>query len=247
MPKGNYKSKTKKEKNFVSKVTKIAKKAVHNVAEKKQYASSDINNFTAAFTYGTSLISGSVGTRYLMNRPVSTITFADRQPGTQGVGGLQRIGNEISVLKASVTIVMRLAAVGSQDVRVIWFIEQDSEGVTPNPTEMLTDVSAGNGAYAPWKQSDSSGRFRVLHDKVYNLTTGAGAATGIAGTENPFKVIKLSKAFKRPIKVEYYADTGSNTSSGIKKGAMYLMFIAGLGVTGVTINKISSNLIYTDV
>lgn len=246
---GRYrgKRKTKREKKFNQKVTKIAKKAIYNIAEKKQFADSGALSFTTAFTYITTAISTTVGTRWLFNVPNGnrTVTggIVDSTPGKQGAGGFQRIGNQIDVHEIEWNGTLRMTGNGSQDVRVMMFIESNPEGVSFGTNELLYDFGSGLSTYSPYSYSEAiaSKRFRILYDRIHTIATGPGAA----GTVQDYKNVHIKRRFKKPVRVIYYDDTGSLSVVGIEKNAIYVVLFAGGG--NATLSQAYGNMIYSDI
>ena len=93
---------------------------------------------------------------------------------TQGTGDSERLGRKIfpqSIgLKGSLTFAPAAGTVYGDNVRVILYIDHQSNGALPAVTDIL---QAAN--YNQWRNLDNSARFTILHDKVYNVFARVGA------------------------------------------------------------------------
>lgn len=157
--------------------------------------------------------------------------YAITQPIVQGIGGGQRVGDDILMKK----ILFKFRAdmnqsntVLSNAFRFILFTDQMNVGAFPLQTELLTGSNVTD-LYA--LEMIKEKRFKILHDKVYELSLNGTAGISFE------KTIKLS----HPI---YYNDS-ANTAAANGRGSIWLMLWDNLGANHVGLNG-SIEVRYTD-
>lgn len=148
---------------------------------------------------------GLVETTVPANGTVNTMT----QPIIVGDTTDTRDGNQINVAKIMVNFSMFMSTVPTVDfVRFVIFADNQSNGVYPTFTDVLVATDP-NASYT--RQVVVTKRFRILHDKLFSLTTGGNnrAITHRA-------VINLKNHV-----VNYNGSTSVEASNG--KGAIYFL------------------------
>jgi len=154
-------------------------------------------------------------------------------PGS-GSGPEGRIGNKIFVksvrLRGQVGFPKKSneSAIHSADVvRLILFIDQQTNGAVVGSNTLMHGASAGNRAVHTFQSVNHMGRFRVLWDKTFALNTlaaavynpGASSDVEHAGFQ---KVFKANIKFAKPIEVMFNGDDATTTVANIVKNGFQM-------------------------
>jgi hypothetical protein len=110
----------------------------------------------------------------LQTTVTSTPTIASMQLMTQGVDVSNRVGDSIRLqgIDFNYYIFQDNTTPGVGYMRVILFRDNQCDGVMPTEAELL-DMTIGDRASAPMSYINK-GRFGVLHDEVWALSSGRG-------------------------------------------------------------------------
>jgi len=151
-------------------------------------------------------------------------------PGS-GSGPEGRIGNKIFVksvrLRGQVGFPRKAneSQLHSADVvRLILFIDQQTNGLEVDSNTLMHGASAGNRAVHTFQSVNHMGRFRVLWDKTWSLNAqavevGAGTDREHAGFQ---KVFKANIKFAKPIEVMFNGDDATTTVANIVKNSFQM-------------------------
>lgn len=128
----------------------------------------------------------------------------------QGDTESERIGRKITIrniyLRGSAQLTTQTAAnVSSVGFRVYILVDTQTNGAAFNTTDFLAASSI-----LSFRNLDNQTRFKVLHDKVYTLTSGGAGQTG-ASTFNTLegrRYFKFGKKCNIPIEFDSSAGTG---------------------------------------
>lgn len=199
--------KGKKSKTKVSKeVKKYVKRIIDNRIEDKQTIPANMAPGTVGFPIGTECI-------YVTNPAIYLINGL-----AQGVGLNQRIGMQARCKFWEVYgyLENRAASTASFFVRVIAFVDRQSDLLAFDGAQLLADNTAGNAFNSPFNITGSK-RYNILMDKVMEVTVGGGST-------NIDHRIPFHWKFKKPVNIKYGATiTGI---AGIESNAIYLAFIS---------------------
>lgn len=150
---------------------------------------------------------------------------------TQGDGDNQREGNVIHIKKLSF-LFTAFDTVPSL-VRVIVFIDRQSNGSTPTVTDVLDSASYLSQFSELTVVGHGGTRFSILMDKTWTINPQITATAGYGA--------HITKTFKLKMPVTYIANAG--TAGDVSKNNIWLLSISST-TTGVY--QYSSSLVYTD-
>lgn len=110
-----------------------------------------------------STISATVGNTYGV--------YALSQPIVQGIGGGQRVGDNISYLDLTMIyrVDINLNTTIVNNIRIIVFLDKMNDGVVPVVSDLLVNATI-TSTYSP--QQIKEKRFTILHDAIHNVAIG---------------------------------------------------------------------------
>lgn len=133
----------------------------------------------------------------------------------------QRIGRKVSVhkiqLKGELTVASlddETTADASNTVRMILFMDQQTNGTQVTPSELIAaqTASAGSAVYG-FQNLANLGRFRVLKDKIITLQNPNVSWDGTNVIQQGIKrTFKIVINFKRPVVVHFNAVNGGTVA-----------------------------------
>lgn len=140
---------------------------------------------------------------------------------TVGAAINQRIGREVKVLKIKIRGYIRVDAQATQStadaasyLRIILFQDTQTNAQQATGAQLIQDGSAAGTTVTAFQNLANTGRFRVLKDKVINLSNlnmanATGAANGViqAALKRQFKIIHR---FRKPVSVRFNATNGGS-------------------------------------
>lgn len=209
-----------------SEIKKIVKSEIKANMETKQI----VNSYTAITP-----ISVTTGDVFTVGAPIA----GAGNPGQQGTGSYNRIGDEILVHEAEFNAELVLAAAGSQTVRWFMISVPQPDGVITNLGDMLYDTGATLSCYSPFAYHKmKEWGVRVLASGYRTLTTN------YAVINNPVSSLYVKKKFKKPIKQSFAANTTLSGIASYTKNAIHFIVVAS--ASNVTIQKAQSSVLFTD-
>lgn len=145
---------------------------------------------------------------------VSYGVFALSQPIIQGIGGGQRIGDNIEYrnLYASFRVDINVAALAT-DIRIIIVLDKMNVGIAPVIGDFLVNTGL-TSTYSALQIKEK--RFTIVYDKLANITLG-----GVSS-------FMVQKVFNLRQKVTYSATTNVVGANG--KNSMWLFVVSDQGV-----------------
>ncbi len=152
-----------------------------------------------------------------------------------GTGEQNRIGRKIIIKSIQLRLHLMIndpTAPVHDIVRVILLVDKQANGAIPTETNIL--ATAGN--VGSFYQLENSGRFIILMDETFTMTTGGGAGNG---TTNVFADVNIyiKRYFKLHIPIEYSGVIGAITeiqSNNLMLMAMTHLNQATIGDEGIT-------------
>jgi len=209
-----------------SEIKKIVKSAIKANLETKQI----VNAYAVS-----SPVSVTNGDVYTIGAPIA----GAGNPGQQGTGIYNRIGDEILVHEAEFNCEIVLAAAGSQTVRWFMIMVPQPDGTLTNLANMLYEVGATLSCYSPYSYHKmKEWGVRVLASGHRTLTTNYLA------TNNPVSSLYVKKKFKKPIKQAFNANTTAAGIAAYTKNAIHFIIVAS--ALNVTTQKAQSSVLFTD-
>ena len=131
-----------------------------------------------------------------------------------GAGEGKRIGNSISINSLKLTSSFKISEDAEATiVRLILVYDKGADNAVFTNADLLTVTSSPDNMYSFFR-TDTSKRFRVVFDRLYNLSKN--------GVQS--RTVKWSKKYKQPLVAKYSANNG--TIADIETGSLYLMVLS---------------------
>lgn len=165
-------------------------------------------------------------------------------PGQQGVGSYQRIGDIIRIKRLNLRFKLYQNALAATSfVRVMLIQDMGANGQQPVASEILYDTGATLGYISPYRVRPD-GEYKVLMDKTIGLNQYlANNNAGAWSMQANAQIIKINKN-KLNIKTEYFTDTAYTDYRGISRNGLWLLLMPS--DSNVTVGQIYSSIAYTD-
>lgn len=155
--------------------------------------------------------------------PSGSGTFTEISSLTQGTGSTQRVGNRVNVSHIEIVGVMSLPVAAAFDVvRMIVGIDKQSDGALP----VIADVLESNNWAQPYNLDKNPSRFRILYDRIFDLTNPSATVT---------QCVKHFHIKKKLDMVTYYAGN-AGTVADVLKNNIFVLCISSAGVGSAFMN-----------
>jgi len=149
---------------------------------------------------------------------------------TQGTGNSNRTGNVIQINKVVARFFWTIPAgiVGGVQMRQIWFVDRQFNGVVPTVATVLQNAAWQSGYNDDYVNRCGGTRFRILSDKTYTLNCPGSTAAGVTVA---LCLKDLSKTVVGPFRVQFVANASAPTD--IVSGEIMVLHIPS--VTGTVV------------
>lgn len=124
----------------------------------------------------------------------------------QGTGESERIGRKVTVRSIEMRGATRLISdaaplAGHCIVRIILYVDKQTNGATATPTLLLKEATAAHVYRAPYNLSNA-GRFTILMDKSIGLNATAALGGGAGATFEAQKMLRFKKRCAIPLEFD---------------------------------------------
>lgn len=150
-------------------------------------------------------------------------TFNTLVVPVKGAGINERIGREIKVHSIKIRGFIRVDAQAAQSTadgasvcRVILFQDCQTNAAQVQGEVLMSGAASSGGTITSYQNLDNLGRFKVLKDKVMNISdlnmandTGATGGLVQSGRKIPFKI---HHKFKKPVPIRFNATNGGTVA-----------------------------------
>jgi len=209
-----------------SEIKKIVKSEIKATLETKQIANSYLP---------IGVLSTTTGDLFTVGSPIA----GAGNPGQQGTGIYNRIGDEILVHEAEFNCEVTLAAAGSQTIRWFMICVPQPDGTATTLGDMLYETGASLSVYSPYAYHKmKEWGIRVLASGQRTLTSNYN----VAG--NPVSPLYIKKKFKKPIKQSFANNTTAAGIAAYTKNA--IQFIIVSSAANVSLRNAQSSVLFTD-
>lgn len=180
------------------------------------------------------------------NTPTFLANFAWGTSGSlcvvaKGDQNTQRTGSKIAINSIRVKLQMEwipetnaASFAVPEPVRIVLALDKLANGAIPNAN--VDQYLYDNGGLTCFQSVDSFGKYKVLHDEVYqpggqNYSGGAG----IADFGGNIQIIKISHRFKKPLIVTYNNNASADIRQIVENNLFMMAWTNNLNQVGVTI------------
>lgn len=160
-----------------------------------------------------------------------------------GVGESQRVGRKIQVKGIGLTFTMQvgpnvLASLGTEHMRVMLYLDKQCNGTAATVDDILESTDTAP-IILSYRELENINRFRILHDKTYQLKVTSSVETVNGGLAEVRVIRKVWVNVNHPIEF-----TGPGPSiTAIRSNNFGVLVISD---KGAAIIKMSSRVRYTD-
>ncbi len=150
----------------------------------------------------------------------------------QGVTEVTRVGRKCTIKSIAWRYQTSLGSFDAQatpqlgqELRIMMYLDKQANGATAAVTDILESAD-----FQSFNNLANSGRFRILMDKIVNITYPSLASDG-AGVVSSNGIVRGGRFFKRcNIPIEFSATTGAITE--IRSNNIGVLLISNTGVVG---------------
>lgn len=148
----------------------------------------------------------------------------------RGVARTQRIGNKIMMKAFRINLLMlNEVLTGTSSCRSILFYDRRPNGAAWTITNLLASAGAGEHYLSPYAFEHRK-RFKILHDKVYDLANGGGSTN-----QSIAKCVTIDLKWPAGLPT-MYNDGNAGTNADIDQGALFHLLVSSQALgTGTTI------------
>lgn len=176
----------------------------------KKEISQEVVRKAGYLQHTTSAVSQGTGTRQNLN---GVLVGFDLDRGTAYD---QREGDQINIHEIYYAVSLNLSSSVASAVRLMILVDKQPDGTNFIGSELLESVATNQGMTSPLRY-DMRHKWRILHDKVYDMTAQYVSAT----PGGKHRVIKFHRKYKNPIKTTYYSTASAGTIADISTGAIF--------------------------
>lgn len=244
MARGRYRKKgnTSKGSKFTKKDIKRIDKEIHKLVPQ------ELKQFTNASATPV-LIDNHPGIVQLLNGPTGTGATAGMQQGTQRN---QRIGDVTYIKRFKLGWTVQLnQQTGATSVnsdtsyRLIILFDKQARGVNFPDADILTFSANQITGLSDFNVDTVPSRYRILHDKLYNVQSGS---SGMAATANASNSHIVRMHFKTPLKTYFTINSVNSGIAAIDQGALFAWWVSTgpIAAGSITLDAVYSDIVYTD-